>query len=521
MNFQWNIRNNGSVAAEGYKCDTVYLSEDDKWDITDNQLGDPQCNAIYISPYQGNLANDQSFTLTEGTPFIAQQDYTGIVRTRSNIRDPNLENNIGSTVMPLSVSAPNLLLDDPTAIDLETGDETVYKIENIPGERTLVATLSVNGVAVYHDLFLRHRKPPTGYDYDAFSQKALSSNQTAVVRNTRAGTYYLRIESSGREIQNYQVQVLVKIARFEILDISPHTAAPLGDVTIFFSGTVFGYFVDASLFSAANPTDVYTASNVYWFNSEEVYATFDASELPAGMYTVKLTDTTTGAAAQLNNSLEVAPGIPGQLSVLVRPPRPLRAGASGRISLYISNTGNTDILTPLMTLQTRGSALVRLLDENSLADYATELNFLPLPTSGPGGILPPGASTQAYFDVMPRHNLVQRESVQFSHVEDTQSTEPHPYLEQKSELKLPGVPDHVWDVVWQNFLDSVGETWGSLHNRISQIATELSLVQKKVFFLDDIVSYLLQVADGFLTGKQHEFNFICDSYDTDHKLHGL
>lgn len=68
VNFQWNIRNNGSVVAEGYKCDTVYLSEDDKWDITDNQLGDPQCNAIYISPYQGNLANDQSFTLTEGTP---------------------------------------------------------------------------------------------------------------------------------------------------------------------------------------------------------------------------------------------------------------------------------------------------------------------------------------------------------------------------------------------------------------------------------------------------------------------
>jgi len=92
-----------------------------------------------------------------------------------------------------SMLAPTLLLDNPTPIDLETGDETVYKIENIPGERTLVATLSVNGVVVYHDLFLRHRKPPTGYDYDAFSQKALSSNQTAVVRNTRAGTYYLRI----------------------------------------------------------------------------------------------------------------------------------------------------------------------------------------------------------------------------------------------------------------------------------------------------------------------------------------
>ena len=505
MNFQWGIRNNGSLVAEGYKCDTVYLSEDDKWDITDNQLGDPQCNTINIQPYEGNPANDQSYTMTEATPFIAQQDYTGIVRTRSNIRDPNVENNIGSTVMPLRVNAPTLLLDTSTAIDLETGDENVFKIENIPAERTLVATLSlsVNGIAVYHDLFLRYRKPPTGYDYDAFSQKALSSNQTAVVRNTRAGTYYLRIESSGRERQTYQVQVLVKIARFEILDASPRTAAPLGSVTILFSGTVFGYFVDASLFSTTNPAEVYTAYRVYWFNSEEVYATFDASALPAGMYTAKLTDTTTGEATQLNNSLEIAPGIPGQLSVLVSPPRPLRAGANGTVSLYIRNTGNTDILTPLMTLQTGGSALVRLLDENSLADYATEVNFLPLPTNGPGGILPPGASTQAYFHVIPRNTRIRQEIVQFSHVEDTQSTEPHAYLEQKSELKLPGVPDHVWDIVWQNFLDSVGETWGSLHNRISEIATEFSLVQKKVFTWDDIIRYQLQVANGFFTGKLH------------------
>ena len=61
--------------------------------------------------------------MTEATPFIAQQDYSGIVRTRSNVRDPNLENNVKSTVMPLSVNAPTLLLDIPTSIGLEAGSE--------------------------------------------------------------------------------------------------------------------------------------------------------------------------------------------------------------------------------------------------------------------------------------------------------------------------------------------------------------------------------------------------------------
>ena len=45
--------------------------------------------------------------------------------------------------------------------------------------------------------------------------------------------------------------------------------------------------------------------------------------------------------------------------------------------------------------------LLRQLEEGSLTGYETELGFIPLPTDGPGGILPPGASTQIYFDVVP------------------------------------------------------------------------------------------------------------------------
>ena len=144
---------------------------------------------------------------------------------------------------------------------------------------------------------------------------------------------------------------------------------------------------------------------------------------------------------------------------------------------------------------------MRQLDESISTNYATEVNFLPLPTKGPGGILPPGASSQIYFDVIPRAGFEGRDIVRFSHIQDTQKSEPHAYLEQKSELKPPDVPENVWEFIWQNFLNSVGKTWGSLHERVSKIVTELSLVQKKVFSIDEIISYQLQVANGFLTGE--------------------
>ena len=500
LTFEWELRNNGSLEASGYKCDTVYLSEDGDWDVTDYQLGDSQCTSITLLAYDGNPANDQDYGLATITPFVSQQDYTGIVRTRTNIRDLNLDNNFGYTDILLNITAPSLVLGSPTIIELTTGLEKVYKIESVPGEETLIATLTVNGIdAPYHGLFLLHGKPPTGYEHDAFSQNALSSNQTAVIRNTRIGTYYLRIDGYGREVQHYQVEVLVKVARFEILNIHPSVAAPLGNVTIWFTGTVFSYFLQASVVSDTDPTEMYPATNLYWFSSEKVYATFNTSALTAGMYTVKLVDSATGAVAQLDSSLEIMEGIRGQLSVLVMPPRPLREGENGMVVVFVHNVGNTDILTPLMTLRTGGNALLRQLEEGSLTGYETELGFIPLPTDGPGGILPPGASTQIYFDVVPQSGFVGRESFELSYVQATM--EPHTYLDQKYELKPAGIPDEVWETIWQNFLISVGTTWTSLQQRVSEVATEFSLVQKKVYSFEQILAYQLQVAYGLLTGE--------------------
>ena len=294
--------------------------------------------------------------------------------------------------------------------------------------------------------------------------------------------------------------MLVKIARFEILTISPLTAAPLDNVTIFFSGTVFSYFVQAELIHESGET--HPAISVYWFNSEEVYATFNATALPVGMYSARLVDQDSGSIAQLNNSFRISEGMPGQLSAFLRPPRPLRAGASGRVSISIQNVGNTDLLIPVMTLQSDGNALFRQLDESSPTDYVSEYNFIPLPDTGPGGILPPGAFAQLEFEVMPRGGFVGRESLQLSYARDL--TQPHAYVDRRDDLRPPEIPDNVWDIIWNNFLESVGTTWGSFNQRISEIANQFSLCQKKVFSIQELVDYQLRVAYGILSGT-HTF----------------
>lgn len=496
--FDWNLRNNGTVQAHGYKCDTAYLSSDNVWDITDLQLGNALCGFVTIQPHLGNSNNDLRLGLQASTPFVAQTNYTGFVRTRSNIRDPSLENNIGFTNIPLSIRAPILSLGSPTVVTITPGEELVYRIDDIPSDKTLIATLTTTASSAYHNLFLRYKYPPTGFNFDAFSKYSLSSNQTTVLRNTRAGEHYLRIESVGYRSEPYQIEVLVKIARFEILSISPDVATFLGNVTIRFSGTVFSNFLQAELVHEATNL-VSTALEVYWFTSEDAYATFDASALPSGIFTARLVDLQTGSNAQLNNSFTIVEGLPGHLSVQVRPPRPLRAGSSGMITVTIENDGNSDLLVPLMILQTGGSSFVRLLHESVSADSSIQYNFIPIPSDGPGGILRPGEIVQLEFEVTPQDNFVGSDRLTLSYVQNLDDS--HFYFNKKDQLKPPHISTTIWDVIWDNFIESVGTTWGSLNQRISEVATQLSLSKQRVFDINSLIDYQLGISYGLLSGR--------------------
>ncbi len=500
INFRWRLRNNGTLQARGYKCDSIYLSEDDMWDISDYEIDLPQCSHIALNGFNNNLRNDMVYSHPAIAPFIAQQDYYGLVRTRTNIRDPNLDNNIGSSSTLIEINAPSITLGQLTTISLQPNDVRVYRIQGVPADETLVATLvTTEQQNVYHDLYLRHRQAPTGAEHDAFSQFALSSSQRAVLRYSRNGVYYLRIESfTNSDVRSeYNVEILVKIAQFEILGIAPTTAAPLGNVTIKVTGTVLSYHSSASLVSSSVSIQ-YQSSKIYWFTSGLVYATFDLTDAEFGTYTILLTDEKTGNRAQLNDSFTIGMGTPGQLSINVQPPRRLRVGESGDILIQILNIGNTDLLTPHLVLVSRDETLFRLVDDYAPIGFSEQIDFLGLPLEGPGGILPPGTSTQVTFKAAqsePGPN-----QARFRIKSENNASAPHAYLNRKSSLRPNFILPEVWDTIWENFIKSVGTTQQSFQQRLSEIATEFSLVGKRAYSVQELAQYQLDIAYGLLSG---------------------
>ena len=472
--------------------------------MTDYQLGNPLCTSISLNPGGPSSSPPMQpsgsviYSAVRSTPFIAQKNYSCIMRTRTNIRDPDLSNNIGTSVTSVRVNAPTLLLGVPTNLSMTSSSNLVYKIDDVPSEKTLIAMLTT-GSSGFHDLFLRHRNAPTGSTYDAFSQYSLSHNQTAVVQSTKRGTYYIRIESFGRDNEPYQVQVEVKVATFEITNVNPSSAAPLGNVTLRISGTLISNEVEAALNSDSTSTTI-VANTVYWFSSVEVYATFDIRNISTGTYIIQLKNTKTNQVAQLGNRFHISNGIPGQISTRIDAPRNLLRGESTIVNVFVENTGNTDIDTPIMFVLSGRNVQLSLVESSSENRvYAQELMLLPVPLQGPFGIIPPGVTTKTVLRVLPNNFRSSfNDILSVSFLDESQLDYEHSYVGMKQELKPQDIPDDSWNVIWKNFLSSVGHTWRTMTKRFSEVANEQSVVKRRVQSVDEMIDFQLQIAQGSL-----------------------
>ena len=494
MTFQWKIRNYGAVSAVGYECDTLYLSADAIWDVNDYVLGSLPCRSIAILPYQNNAANDVPYSYTYTVPFISEGTYIGIVKTQTNIRDTNLQNNVGYAITVLQVASLTHAMNIPKVVPFVTGSQALYKIANIPVSRTIVGHVIISGILAYHNVYLKYRTPPTGSTFDGYAQVQLSSQQNAVVTNTKGGEYFISVQSFGSVIQTYTITFLVQVAKFEIFGISPSSATPYGRTTIQFSGTLFSHYIAASIIG--NTFGEIRATNVYWYSSVLVYATFDLSIVPPGLYSMRLTDKMAGNTAQLDNCFRVTAGIPGRVVLQASILQTSRTQQMGAVAIHVSNTGGTDMITPLVLVKAPTNRVVQLMGKNTPSSSSSTLGVFLQPSNGPRGYISPGVSVDLQFSVLPP--VASTDTVEIIQIQN--SVQPHSYVAQKQTLQPIAIPSAVWDLIWSNFMTSVGGTWSTLYTRASDIAIELSLVLRQVYILDTIINYQLHISYGLLTG---------------------
>ena len=505
----WKIRNNGSQRVEGYKCDTIYLSRDDIWQIEDVRIGNPMCSYVTLEPYQVGANPDKSYSMTEKLPLTGIGGYHGLVKTRSNILDVSQRNNVAVGPKNINVTFPSLPLDGCVDVTLKSSEEKSYIVESVPDEKTLIVTVNSSSDDLIHQIFVRHAKPATAYQYHGGARFVLSADQEIIIPKTIVGRYYVLIRRSDMSANKSTSRLCARIAKFEIIRVFPNGVAPLGNATLRFEGTLFGQDIEAFLIDVSAVQNIsIKAIEVYRMSSTELYATFvTTSFIKGATFHVKLVNVDTKEEAISPRSLTITGGEPGRLETHVDFPEVLRMLGpeedTGVVTVLYKNVGDTDIAAPLLALSVTGEQvqLRPVQRDKPSPEASTTVVFIAQAFRGPGGILPPKASGEITFDIL-QSNM--RGPGDFALRILCGDKQPHLYMNSSDELKPGFLGRELWAPVWRNFLFSVGRTVSSFQNRITSASTFLSRSGRRVNLLTDLVQFQLDVANGKLTG-----NLIC------------
>ncbi|XP_048590560.1 uncharacterized protein LOC116611783 isoform X3 [Nematostella vectensis] len=492
LEVNWRLRNNGSRQAQGYKCDTVYLSQDETWQIEDTAVGRPKCDWVSLSPYNGGATGDASYSIKSPLSIVAPGTYRGLVKSRSNIRDMFPDNNIKTGPSNLNISYPTLELGK---CQMVTSLKEVFVVPDVPVDETLIVTSSAKNNETTQFIYLRHGKPATSNAHDAGPRLTLSAYQEAVVESTRAGDYFVLLRKSDVSGQAVHATVCAKIAKFEISRVLPGRVAPFGVSTLQVQGSLFAWKSEAYL-CGSNTT--LKALEIYRSSSSVVFITFNFTGIDVGhVFSLRLIDVYTSKSAYLNDSLTIVNGIPGKISMVLNSPRAFRAGEEGFITLNYQNVGDTDIVSPTSLFTVDGGTEGRLLQEGTIpGEYSQIILFLAQPLEGPAGILPPRAYGQVTFRVrqIKGSPATGQSSLNVDYV--ISSSEPHMFLNSSDDFRPGHLPEWAWAPVWRNFLSSVGKTQRSLNERLGSAATAMSVLGRRIVSVDELVRFQVNLANG-------------------------
>lgn len=502
----WELSNLGVYMASGYKCDSVYLSEDDQWDITDVEVKSI-CSSIAIQD-----SGVEYFQVASNVPYVVDTALYGIVRSRTNIRDLHLENNIGVSTNTLLVTYPELTFDIQKRHTIT--DSSAFVIKDVPLGKTLV--ISITSSDGLHDIYIKYQKPPSGYDFDASSKFPTGANQQSVVPYTNVGSYYILFENA--DLLPSDSVILAKLAKFEILSINPKTIAARGPSTLHIEGTLFGEVVNVHL---VNGSFEINATKIYRFSSTDIFATF-SQPLNQIIYDIKLTNVINNDQTILRNALEVKSLSQGKCVSTIKMPRALRPNQVGVASVHFQNIGYTDATGIFLEVRCFGVGDAQILhDGMAITSYSSKHLILPIPEQGPAGIFRPQANGVLYLGIAPKYNDVVGSVLTQISVVQLSETEENPFSGSEMEFRVNLIHSishdsrqyllliifqkvywkrNQWDPVWNNFLSALGPTSNSAAVQLSELSNTLSLVGQSTFVLSRLLDYQLKLCDGQQSG---------------------
>lgn len=387
ITIQWKLKNIGAFPANGYLKDAVYLSEDKTRDVNDILLVS-QTAGVFIDP-DGEVVHN----FTGELKGASLKDYYVLVYTDvlNNMYEENDNNNNLASSKKVKVTVNELPIQVATTKTMNNGQEIYYRIEvngSLTGE-TLLVSLKGDSLNGANEMYLRHNQVPSRAVYDYSFASPYEGNQEVLIPELKAGTYYLLVTGTTIRgaVNTQEITLLAERLNFEIRSVNSHQGGNNGPVTILVSGSKLGDVTGISLRKSNQSTQ---STWMKIADPTKIYATFNLDGASLGKYDV-IAKNSKGDSTVLRNGFEVISGTAANLVTNVVTPPSTRPSNIISLSVQYTNSGNTDIINPVIRLSSLGGAPIGF-NVSDLAGNVKELTLNLYELNGPDKILRPGAS---------------------------------------------------------------------------------------------------------------------------------
>ncbi len=331
----WTVQNASAEPAVGQWSDTLYLSSDATWDISDVPLG--------RMGYSGTLAPNETYsqTLTTLLPPATPGQYRVITRTDifNQIYEREFDaNNTLASAETVSVTVEQLQLDAPFDTTLSTGQSRLFQV-TVPHDQTLRVSLTTDAIGASNEIFLRYDTAPTIAEFDAAYEGGLDSDLQAIIPSTDPGVYYVLVRGFSEPADDTPVTLLAELLPLVITDVNTDVGGDSKFVTTTIEGARFD---EAAVVKLIRPGFAEFTPAVYEvIDSTKIIATFDFTGAPHGLYDVTVINPGDETAV-LPYRFLIEQAIQPDVTIGIGGPRTILAGDQGTYSVALQSISNLD-----------------------------------------------------------------------------------------------------------------------------------------------------------------------------------
>jgi Tol biopolymer transport system component len=501
----WTVHNQAATDANtDYWLDAVYIAP--------APTLSPSAQLLTVVPRFGGLAANGSYTVNQTltVPGLLAGDYYLIVKTGRSFahRDTDATNNVAASAA-FAITIPQLVLNAPWADTFTGPGQSRYYRLDLPAGMRLRLQLDSAATGLRAELFLQRDRLPAPGIFTAQADIISSGTSQLHFRVPEAGTYYVRV-SAARIPPSESVPVAFSIEAaamgFSVASTDLKFADRGGSATIRIRGSFLSMALSADLVSATGTR--YAASRVHMVDEMDVYATFDLTQVPVGVYRLEVSqsysslDLDLNAAdpltpfpeqlvAALDDAFTVLEAQPDNTDLMWSAPAFRRGLQSMTYYLTFTNRGTHDVPAPVFEISTDDdvayltSPLARNLPQQG------SLQVIALGTQGPAGIVRPGDTVMLRIDSQspPPVRLLE------SHVWQVPADETA--VDFTFVLAALGLDPstEAGSVVLGALTNRYGATWSSLQAGLRDEATRLSLAGRRI---DTVLGLLIETASNAL-----------------------